>query len=189
MADDKKRKTIADCAIAQTEVDAQLLDQEDQCLDAGAIEKLWEIFVEIGRAWGNAPNDSAGMRSSWLEFIDAKTNRPPSYVGEYANAVAVMQEIEAVLERREAYRVLFFDNGIAAGPPTTKLAHLKCYVVDEFIKVQITASGFRGFGYNIFDKQRSLNYHGFIRGSRYNERPVARLYEPGAVDRSGEGVR
>ena len=61
----------------------------------------------------------------------------------------------------------------------TRLAHVKRYVVDEFIVVQITASGFRGFANSTFSPNRPLNYTGFIRGSRYNERPMARLYTPG----------
>lgn len=177
---------LADCPIAMTAVGAQLLDHEDMALSASTREKLWEIFVEIGRTWGNVPQESAGLRSSWLEFIDCKTTRPPSYIGEYVNAVAVMQELVEVLGRATAYQLLFFASGVAPGPSLTKLAHLKTFVVDEFIKVQITASGFRGFASSIHSPNRSLNYAGFIRGSRYNERPAARLYKAGAAARAGE---
>jgi len=166
--------------IAASRVDANLLDHEDDFLSAPARGTLWEIFVEIGRAWGNVPRDSAGLRSTWLEFIEAKTKSPPSYIGEYANAVSVMQELIAVLGREQAYHMLFFGSGVPDGPPVTRLAHLKKYVVDEFIVVQITASGFRGFVDSQFSSNRPLNYAGFIRGSRYNEQPMARLYDPAA---------
>ena len=171
---------LANCPISQSPVDANFLDHEDDFLSEFARDKLWEIFVEIGRAWKNVENDSAGLRSSWLEFIEAKTTRTPSYVGEYMNAISVMQELVGALGREEAYRRLFFDSGVSPkDPPVTRLAHVKRYVVDEFIVVQITASGFRGFANSTFSPNRPLNYTGFIRGSRYNERPMARLYTPG----------
>jgi hypothetical protein len=171
-------------AISQGKVDATLIDPEDQILTVAARDKLWEIFVEIGRAWDNVPDDSAGLRSSWLEFIEAKTQKQPSYVGEYANAVSVVQELVELYGREKAFAQLFFVTGAGDGPPLTRLAHVKKYVVNEFIRVQITASGFRGFADeemtkdSIFSPHRPLNYAGFIRGSRYNERPQARLYDP-----------
>jgi hypothetical protein len=156
-------------------VPAELLDHEDTVLSAATIEGLWTIFAEIGRCWDNIDEDSAGLRSSWLEFIHAKTTQPPSYVGEYCNAVSVVQEL-VELYGQGAFGLLFFKSGVPDGPPTTRLAHAKRYVVDEFIRVQIVASGFRGFV-----KPRSYNYNGFIRGSRFNEQPRARLYQPQAV--------
>jgi hypothetical protein len=171
---------LSSLPISNTAVGPNLLDPEDGFLTGVVREKLWEIFVEIGRAWKNVPNDSAGLRSSWLEFIEAKTTRPPSYVGEYANAVSVVQELVGLMGREEALQRLFFNSGVSQKtPPVTRLDHVKRYVVDEFIVVQVTASGFRGFAESIFSPNRSLNYTGFIRGSRYNERPTARLYTPG----------
>lgn len=153
-------------------VPAELLDHEDSVLSAATVEGLWKIFVEIGRCWNNLDDDSARVRGSWLEFIHAKTTQPPSYVGEYCNAVSVVQELTE-LYGPGAFALLFLKSGVPEGPPTTRLAHTKRYVVDEFIRMQIVASGFRGFV-----TPRSYNYNGFIRGSRFNERPRARLYEP-----------
>jgi hypothetical protein len=146
-------------------VSAELLDPEDAVLSAATVDGLWNIFVEIGRCWSNLDNDSAGVRSSWLEFIHAKTAQPPSYVGEYCNAVSVVQEL-VDFYGPGAFVLLFFKSGVPDGPPTTRLAHAKRHVVDEFIRMQVVASGFRGFV-----EPRSLNYNGFIRGSRFNERP------------------
>lgn len=160
--------------LSQGVVAADLLDHEDAVLSAATVEGLWKIFVEIGRCWDNLDEDSTGVRSSWLEFIHAKTTQPPSYIGEYSNAVSVVQEL-GELYGSGAFGLLFFKSGVPDGPPTTRLAHAKRYVVDEFIRMQIVASGFRGFV-----KPRSLNYNGYIRGSRFNERPRARLYEPKA---------
>jgi hypothetical protein len=153
-------------------VPAALLDHEDSVLSVATVDGLWNIFVEIGRHWENLDHDSAGVRSSWLEFIHAKTTQPPSYVGEYCNAVSVVQEL-ADLYSADAFARLFFKSGVPEGPPTTRLAHAKRYVIDEFIRMQIVASGFRGFA-----GPPSLNYNGFIRGSRFNERLRARTYLP-----------
>jgi hypothetical protein len=46
--------------------------------------------------------------------------------------------------------------------------------VNEFIKVQIVASGFRGCG----GKKRAMDYNGFIRGTRYNRIKGVREFEP-----------
>lgn len=153
-------------------VPAELLDHEDSFLSEATLEGLWNIFLEIGRNWDNLDHDSAGVRSSWLEFVHAKTTQPPSYVGEYCNAVSVVREL-AEFHGAGAFARLLSESGVPEGPPTTRLAHAKRYVIDEFIRMQVVASGFRGFA-----APRPLNYNGFIRGSRFNERPRARTYPP-----------
>lgn len=141
-----------------------LLPGEGQTLTQYERDALWQLFVYIGRCWGNVPKDSIGLKSSWLEFVEAKTAISPSYSAEYSNAVLVIDELIANYGEPQAFERLFFRNGIPSGPPLTALAHVKKYVVDEFIRVQIVASGFRGFG----GKNRGKNYNGFVRGSRYN---------------------
>lgn len=160
--------------ICHTAVPVTLIDAEDKLLSAGDRAFLWDkLFVEIGRCWSNLPHDSAGVKSSWLEFIQAKTENQPSYIGEYTNAIAVIQELLEKYGDGKAFTLLFLKNGIPDGPPTTRLAHAKQYVIDEFICMQVVGSGFRGF-----IKPHSFNYHGFVGGSRYNERPRVRRYEP-----------
>ena len=159
--------------ICSQAVAATLLDHEDTELTEFTKVALWEIFVAIGRCWGNLPDDSISEKSSWLEFVHAKTHDEPSYVGEYANAIAVVQELKAMYGDEQAFTLLFLRNGIPAGAPTTRLAHAKRYVVDEFIRVQIVAGGFKGFG-----DPHPLNYGGFIGGSRYNRLPRVRAYIP-----------
>lgn len=162
-------------------VAATLIDPEDRELSDGAKDDLWSIFVEIGRCWGNLPDDSISVKSSWLEFVYAKTHDEPSYVGEYMNAIAVVQELVEIYPAEQAFQKLFLDNGIPAGPPTTRVAHAKNYVIDEFIRVQIVAGGFKGFG-----NPHPWNYGGFVGGSRYNRLPRVRAYLPvvGGKERS-----
>ena len=130
---------------------------------------LWRLFQQIGRAWDCAKHDSLEVRSSWLEFVEAKSTVSPSYTGEYSNAVLVCAELEDV-HGDDAYRRLFFDNGIPAGPPMTRLAHAKRFVADEFMSVQIVAGGFKSFG--------DLNYKGFVGGSRFNIQARVRTWPP-----------
>ena len=156
-----------------------LLPREGQDLTPGELNVLWQLFQAIGRAWGDlhpAATDSSTLKSSWLEFIAAKTDNDPSYVAEYANAVAVVRELQDTYpEGNQAFEKMFFDNGIPEGDPQTRLAHAKKYVVDEFIRVNIVASGFRSFGP---PGGKGRNYKGYIGGSRYNLRARVRHYEP-----------
>ena len=162
--------------ICQSQVPAPLIDQEDKRLSIQERDALWDIFVEIGHSWKNLPDDSANVKSSWLDFIKAKTESEPSYAGEYASAIAVVQELVAMYGRDQAFWRLFLDNRIPEGPPTTRLAHAKHYVIDEFIRVQIVASGFKGFV-----QPSSLNFKGYVGGSRYNQTPRVRAYEPNST--------
>ena len=161
--------------ICHGQVAATLIDHEDKLLSLQERDALWDIFIEIGRLWENLPDDSVNVKSSCLEFIQAKTEYEPSYAGEYANAIAVVQELVQMYGHEEAFERLFLDNGIPDGPPTTRLAHAKRYVIDEFIRVQVVAGGFKGFV-----QPGSLNYKGYVGGSRYNLTPRVRDYEPDA---------
>ncbi len=160
--------TVCHCPEAST-----LIDHEDKVLTKQHHDFLWDVFVEIGRCWGNMENDSASIKSSWREFIVAKTEDEPSYVGEYANAVGVIQELVHMYGRDDAFRRFLLESGVPDGPPTTRLAHAKRYVIDEFIRVQVVAGGFKGFV-----KPSSLNHKGYVGGSRYNRLPRVRAYQP-----------
>ena len=156
--------------LCQDKVSANLLDHEDLQLNQFQLDKLWQLFVHIGKVWGNQTNDSENIKSSWLEFIKAKTSSQPLYTGEYANAVMVVQELEEMYQE-SAYEKLFLSSNIPDGPPLTRLAHCKTYVVNEFIRVQVVAGGFKGF-----EAPASLNYKGYVGGSRYNLTPRVRAY-------------
>ena len=141
-------------------------------------EALWRIFQAIGRVWENlhpTATDSSNLKSSWLDFLEAKIGSEPSYVAEYSNAVSCVDELIDLHGEEDAYRLLFLDNGIPDGPPTTRLAHAKKYVVDEFVRVNVVASGFKSFG---APDNNGKNYKGYLGGSRYNLRARVRHYEP-----------
>jgi len=146
-----------------------LLPGDGQSLSTEYQEVLWRLFVEIGKCWHNVLWESSNLKSSWLEMVQAKTTVAPSYVQEYINAVYVVRELMDMLGD-DAFDQLFLHNGIPPGPPTTRLAHAKKYVIDEFITMQVMASGFKHYG--------GKNYHGYIKGSRYNLVPPVRTYVP-----------
>lgn len=147
-----------------------LLPGDQQVLTHANREFLWGIFKQIAVTWKNVHYDSSNLKSSWLEMLAEKSGNAPSYTGEYINAIYVLTELVAMYGEVEAYRKLFLANGIPAGPPATRLAHAKRYVVDEFITMQVMMSGFKHFG--------GKNYHGYVKGSRYNEQALVRQYVP-----------
>ncbi len=156
-----------------------LIRSEGQEMTVLERETLWELFQAIGTHWSDLhprAADSSTLRSSWLEFLDAKTNHDPSYTAEYANAVMVINELKSIYPHElEAYGMLFFEHGLPDGPPMTRLAHAKTYVVNEFIRVNVVASGFRSFGR---PDNNGRNYKGFLGGSRFNLRARVRDFVP-----------
>lgn len=162
--------------ICQDKVDSGLLPGDGQELTHRNRELLWRLFVEIGRCWKNVKWDSSNLKSSWLDLIKSKVETAPSYTGEYINATYVVQELIDMYGEKDAFYKLFLDNGIPPGPPTTLLAHATKYVIDEFIKMQVLASGFKHFG------GPNSNYHGYVKGSRYSLMPEVREFIEGIED-------
>lgn len=151
-------------------VGPDLIPPPARALSDGEIAALWEIVVEIGRAWRNVDDDSASLRSTFRELIHVRTSTAPSYVGEYVSAVAVLDEL-----RREhgpdAFRHLFFSVVVPPNrAPETRLEHAKRFVVDELIRMQVLSGGFKSFG--------AVNYKGYMGGSRFNEHPPVRTGRP-----------
>lgn len=164
---------------------SQLLPAEPRGLTRAEIDGLWRIFVAIGTIWKNTVHDSAGLKSSWLEFLTEKTLVRPSYVAEYVNALEVVEELIAMYEETAAFEKLFLDNGIPLDSKgnyhlDTRLAHAKHFVVDEFIRVQVVAGGFKNFirpHQPEIRPENIVNYNGFIAGSRFNRIKPVRAYE------------
>lgn len=166
-------------------VSSDMLSAEPRELAPAEIEQLWELFHAIGMYWQNTSNDSVGQRSSWTEFIALRAVQKPSYVAEYENALSVMDELEAECGEN-AFQMMFQHKLEDREKPRTRMDHVKRFVVNEFIRMQIVAGGFRGFGSDIEGKNREklrpLNYNGFVRGSRYNRIVQVRAYVPKASD-------
>lgn len=146
------------------------------------VERLWEIYKTIAATWGETGIDPTLHRSQWLEFLEARTLRDPSYLGEYRSAIRVLDDL-TVQHGVRALTWLLLESGVKPGDlPTTLLAHAKRYVVDEFIRVWLAAGGFRAYG--------AENYNGFVSGSRFAVRSPYRKFErhPVAAPKATGGV-
>ncbi|CAL2089790.1 hypothetical protein [Tenacibaculum sp. 190524A02b] len=165
-------------SVCAEKLSASLIFAEGQDLTHQNKEALWELFEAIGENWGNTTYHSNNQRSSWYEMLKAKTENAPNYSGEYVNAIYVLNELYEIYGKEQAYKKLFFESGVDNdAPPTTRLAHCKIFVVNEFIRMQVTAGGFKSWGTK-FGGERAKNYHGFLGGSRYNRISRVRAYEP-----------
>ena len=176
---DTTEATLIGGDFSKAKIDPSLIPAESNIFTELQRDRLWELFIEIGQNWRTRRGfyDTANLRSSWLEFIDAKTNYDPSYVGEYINAAEVLDELIDIYGRHEAYSRLFFESGLEPGSTDTRIGHLKRFVVDEFIRMHITAGGHKSFG--------GENYHGYLGGSRYTRTPRVRAYARESEGRDG----
>lgn len=164
-----------------------LLPSETGELRAEEADGLWALFVAIAAAWGDPDADPILQKSQWLEFIRVRTLEPPSYLEEYRNALRVLKSLRDRDGDRAMTRLLF-DSGLSpAEAASTPLAHLKRYVVDEFIRVWLATGGFRAYG--------SVNYNGYVSGSRFSVRlpyrglapPAETTASPPSHDEPGAG--
>lgn len=172
-----KDKEVIGGKVSNDKLSAGLIFAEGQELTYQNKEALWKIFQAIGIAWDNTVYNSNNQRSSWFEMIKAKTENAPNYTGEYVNAIYVMEELYKMYGEEEAFHKLFFESKIdPQAPPTTRLAHCKIYVVNEFIRMQVVGGAFKSWG-NKNGGERGKNYHGYIGGSRYNRSARVRDYE------------
>ncbi len=172
--------------VCNENISSGLIFAEGQDLTYENKEALWKIFEAIGENWFNTIYESNNQRSSWYEMIKAKTENAPNYTGEYVNAIYVLNELYQQYGEKEAFHKLFFESEVDNNaPPTTRLAHCKIYVVNEFIRVQITAGGFKSWGEKNGGEQ-ARNYHGFLGGTRYNRIPSVRAYEPNTTNQKND---
>lgn len=145
----------------------QLSLRESQTLADDEMEELWKLFREIHEAWGSVASRPDDMASQWQEFIQLKVSESPSYLEQYRHACELLSELRQTHGDR-LYQYLFFD-GELHRHRDSRLASLKRYVIDEFIRVYVSSSGFRSFG--------GKNYTGFVSGSRYRSQRPYRSYE------------
>jgi hypothetical protein len=118
------------------------------------VRQLWLLFTRLADRWQMRVDlGETGFR----QFIREKTTLPPSYLTEYRQAAAVLEEVELAMESDpSAFDQLFVVPLELPGFGATRLARLQQFVIGEFLELQLAFGGFRAFGYR--------NYRGFTGG-------------------------
>jgi len=116
-------------------------------------EAMWQIFVAIGRFWGNMA-DPAPHRIQLYNFMINRIKLYPIYRAYYATAKLVMEELTGKYGADEGYRRLFTDNQAdIENPPQSALALTRQMVSNQFVALQLSLGGFKAYG--------ALNYCGY----------------------------
>ena len=114
-------------------------------LEAGAADLLWALFGAIGDRWRmwEGPARELGTRDWFDDTIALKTERAPSYLGEYQNAATLLRA-GVGLDTIHASPVP------RARPPVTRLDHVRTYVTAELVALFVTIGGLHRFGYRAY---------------------------------------
>jgi hypothetical protein len=132
-------------------------------LDAETREAMWQLFVQIGRFWGNVP-DPEPMRSRLHVFLDNRIEVNPLYREFYRMAREVIRGLVEVHGEQKGYEVLFTDPVGLATPPTTALQYTRQFVSNELIALQLSLGGFLAWG--------ATNYPGYFGGANVPGMPA-----------------
>ena len=140
----------------------------DQPLSGAEVDLLWSMFRSIAIHW-ETKIDAELMRSRWLDMLEARSSGRSDFRGEYSNAASVWKAMLDKLEEPGARTKLYGDTVVTnVDQATTRLAHVKFYVANDFIRCFVATGGFRGF------VPKARNYTGFMGGSRFREWPPIR---------------
>ena len=140
-------------------------------LDAATVAALWELYVEICRHWRNVAEPEK-MKSRFVAFLENRMDFDACYAVEYRQAVAVIAELTKERGRDMAYRFLLSDREAQNTPPVSRLERARQRVAGEFIKLQLSLGGFKGF-------TGARNFPGYIAGTNGSGPTPYRTY-PGA---------
>jgi hypothetical protein len=121
--------------------------------------ELWQIFDYIGEAWESREFCSIQEIKQLEAIITLKTTRIPSYFTEYLSAISIFKQLRKALDPQQALHHLYFEDVDE---------HLKRFVVEEFLRLQIAYGGFRflpyqnvvGFTGGSFRDDEQLPYRG-----------------------------
>jgi len=107
-------------------------------------DELWQLFVAIHDAWGTSACRVEDMASQWRELIRVKSDNAPSYREEYRNAREFIADLRKT-KGDQVFQYLLFDPDVqaeSAANSSSHLSRLKINMIDEFIRVYVTAGGF-----------------------------------------------
>lgn len=132
-------------------------------LDDETREAMWQLFVQIGRFWGNVANPEP-MRSRVYVFLDNRIEVNPLYREFYRIARDVIRELVAVHGEEKAYEILFTAPGGLTSPPVTAFQYTRQFVSNELIALQLSLGGFLAWG--------ATNYPGYFGGANVPGMPA-----------------
>ena len=124
-------------------------------LKAKDFQQLWSIFNWIGRKWDDKEFCLVGEKEL-KSTLSLKTSSIPSYFTEYCEAAKILRCLTAELEEQKALEQLFFVPADTTNFYSTRLGHIRQFVITEFIRYQVSQGAFRKFGY--------MNYRGYAGG-------------------------
>lgn len=126
-------------------------------------EAMWALFLAIGDYW-MLTDDVTGYRGRLQAFMANRISLDVGYLGYYALAAQVVEELQADVVAPAAAYARLFTARPSGGEEDSDLATVKAKVVDEFITWRLALGGFRDFG--------ALNYRGYFGGANLSDEPV-----------------
>jgi len=109
-------------------------------------DQLWLVFQHIGELWQSSQTCLLD-HGSFVNIVDLKTEKTPSYLTEYRTVLAHLQTKTKVDGEKRALADFF------AKPPDQAM---RTHVLAELIELHLIHGGFRAFGLQ--------NYRGFMGG-------------------------
>jgi len=156
----------------EEELSVVMLAAGDQPLSGEEVDVLWSLFSAIATHWQVEKIDPELMRSRWLDMLGARSSGQVDFRGEYRHAAEVWKLMVDKLTEPVAITKLFADTVVTKEDQAkSRIAHVKFYVANDFIRCFVAKGGFRGFVEN------ARNYTGFMGGSRFGEWAPVRIGE------------
>jgi hypothetical protein len=146
-----------------------MLTAGDQPLSREEVDALWSMFRAISVHWQMEKIDPELMRSRWLDMLEARCSGQVDFRGEYRHAAEVWKLMVDKLTEPIAVTKLFTETVVTKEDQAkSRIAHVKFYVANDFIRCFVAKGGFRGF------VEKARNHTGFMGGSRFREWPPVR---------------
>jgi hypothetical protein len=146
-----------------------MLTAGDQPLSREEVDALWSMFRVISVHWQMEKIEPELMRSRWLDMLEARCSGKVDFRGEYRHAAEVWELMVDKLTEPIAITKLFTGTVVTKEDQAkSRIAHVKFYVANDFIRCFVAKGGFRGF------VEKARNHTGFMGGSRFREWPPVR---------------
>lgn len=106
-------------------------------LNSTEMDALWGFFRNLGQIW----KMNYVAHDAFVNFVQLKTNQPPSYFKVYRSAISCFLELRRTFSEEEAAKRILMDSGT-----DSQTVQIRLYVVREFIRLHLASGGFQQFG-------------------------------------------